>query len=70
MQHIKPTKLPTIAQITFPKFDGQYIVPEPIVDLAFKMEPSSEKSLLLKKLLVIHRTTENIKTFCEKNGIR
>ena len=69
MQHPETTKLPTVAQIAFPKFDTQYIVPDPIIDLAIKMEPSSEKSLLLKKLLVIHRVTENIKTFCETNRI-
>ena len=38
-------------------------MPEPIVDLAFRMKPSSEKSLVLKKLLVIHRLTQNLKSF-------
>lgn len=63
MLQLETKKLPTFAQITFPKLNGQYVVPDPIIDLAFRMKPSSDKSLTLKKLLVIHRLTQNIQAF-------
>ena len=64
MQQSNNIKLPTVSQIAFKKLDGQYVVPDSIVDLAYRMKPSSEKSEILKKLLVIHRLTERIQSFC------